>query len=75
MCAFRHSLAAVEEDWCGRPQWWHHAVFYEVYPRSYADSNNDGVGDLKDHLSWLFSILASMPSGYAVLPFPSRFWI
>src|SRR5437868_858590 len=28
-------------------QWWQHAVFYEIYPRSYADSNNDGIGDLK----------------------------
>ena len=27
-------------------QWWQHAVFYEIYPRSLADSNNDGVGDL-----------------------------
>jgi alpha-glucosidase len=27
-------------------QWWQHAVFYELYPRSFADSNNDGVGDL-----------------------------
>jgi alpha-glucosidase len=26
--------------------WWRHAVFYEVYPRSFADSNNDGIGDL-----------------------------
>ena len=29
----------------GHP-WWQHAVFYEIYPRSLADSNNDGVGDL-----------------------------
>src|SRR3954469_19797400 len=27
-------------------QWWQHAVFYEIYPRSYMDSNNDGIGDL-----------------------------
>ena len=27
-------------------QWWQHAVFYEVYPRSFADSYNDGIGDL-----------------------------
>ncbi len=28
-------------------QWWQHAVFYEIYPRSFADSNDDGIGDLK----------------------------
>jgi alpha-glucosidase len=28
-------------------QWWKHAVFYEIYPRSFADSNGDGIGDLK----------------------------
>jgi alpha-glucosidase len=28
-------------------EWWQHAVFYEIYPRSFADSNNDGIGDLK----------------------------
>jgi len=28
-------------------EWWQHAVFYEIYPRSFADSNNDSVGDLK----------------------------
>ncbi len=27
-------------------QWWQHSVFYEIYPRSFADSNNDGIGDL-----------------------------
>jgi len=28
-------------------EWWKHAVFYEIYPRSFADSDDDGVGDLK----------------------------
>jgi alpha-glucosidase len=27
-------------------QWWQHVVFYEIYPRSFADSNNNGIGDL-----------------------------
>ncbi|MFY9647807.1 MAG: alpha-glucosidase [Terriglobales bacterium] len=37
-------------------EWWKHAVFYEIYPRSFADSNNDGIGDLKgidSHLEYL----------------------
>ena len=29
------------------PDWWKHTVFYEIYPRSFADSNGDGIGDLK----------------------------
>ncbi len=26
--------------------WWKHAVVYEIYPRSFQDSNGDGIGDL-----------------------------
>jgi alpha-glucosidase len=29
-----------------RPAWWHGAVIYEIYPRSFLDTNGDGVGDL-----------------------------
>lgn len=28
------------------PQWWRSAVIYQVYPRSFADGNGDGMGDL-----------------------------
>ncbi|RDW18991.1 glucohydrolase [Oceanobacillus chungangensis] len=28
-------------------QWWHKSVIYQIYPRSFNDSNNDGIGDIK----------------------------
>ena len=28
------------------PDWWRGAVIYQIYPRSYQDSNGDGIGDL-----------------------------
>ena len=29
------------------PEWWRGAVIYQIYPRSYQDSNGDGIGDLQ----------------------------
>ena len=29
------------------PEWAHSAVFYQIYPQSFYDSNGDGIGDLQ----------------------------
>ena len=29
------------------PTWLENAIFYEIYPQSFMDSNNDGIGDFK----------------------------
>ncbi|MBX5475494.1 MAG: alpha-amylase [Thermoleophilia bacterium] len=40
-------------------RWWERAVVYHIYPRSFADANGDGIGDLPgivsrlDYLEWL----------------------
>ncbi len=51
------SVGGVET--ANRRPWWRGGVLYQIYPRSFADSNADGIGDLPglidrlDYLEWL----------------------
>lgn len=36
-----------------KKQWWHDKVAYQIYPKSFCDSNGDGIGDLKGIISKL----------------------
>ncbi len=49
----------TDEQGGTEPPWWKSGVLYQIYLRSFADSNADGIGDLcgvidhLDHLEWL----------------------
>jgi alpha-glucosidase len=59
----KKSLAVFPMFWLNdamrTKNWWDHQVFYQIYPRSFADSNGDGIGDIPgiiqqlDYLQWL----------------------
>ncbi len=58
-------------------RWWHGGVFYQIYARSYADSNGDGVGDLPGVISKLDHLARLGITGVWLSPVtcsPNRDW-
>ena len=46
MAALTMAAGAPAQTHDSHDPWWKHAVVYEIYPRSFQDSNGDGIGDL-----------------------------
>ncbi len=44
---FSISMQTVAKETVFLEKWWKEAVGYQIYPRSFKDSNNDGIGDLR----------------------------
>lgn len=60
---------SINSDSTFGEEWWRGATIYQIYPRSFADSNNDGVGDLNGITSKLEHVASLGVDGIWLSPF------
>ena len=57
-------------------KWWHDKVAYQIYPKSFLDTNGDGIGDLRGIISKLDYLKSLELTSYGCLRYINRhLWI
>ncbi|MFN4069519.1 MAG: alpha-amylase family glycosyl hydrolase, partial [Brevundimonas aurantiaca] len=69
MNAHSLDLATAAQPATAHHEWWRGAVLYQIYPRSFADANDDGVGDLKGITAHLDHVASLGVDGIWLSPF------
>lgn len=76
-CGEVDSCASIDSMGAQNNDWWKEAVIYQIYPRSFKDSNGDGQGDLKgitSKLSYLSELGVEVIWLSPVYPSPNNDW-
>lgn len=69
MMGVKDSEGSVTQSAMRALPWWKGAVIYQIYPRSFRDTNGDGIGDLKGVLQGLDHIASLGVDGIWISPF------
>jgi alpha-glucosidase len=64
-----HRLGDTGDDLAQDQSWWRGAVIYQIYPRSFSDSDGDGIGDLPGALARLDHVAALGADAVWLCPF------
>ena len=69
MVGMSESQETIMQNTMSDLPWWKGAVIYQVYPRSFRDTNGDGIGDLRGVLEGLDHIASLGVDGIWISPF------
>lgn len=69
MADMSEATVIVRQNADSSAEWWRGAVIYQIYPRSFRDTNGDGIGDLRGVLGGLEHIASLGVDGIWISPF------